>query len=294
MKIAITGASGLVGSALTESLKKDSHVVFPISRSGGDGVVRWDPEAGTIEADKLAGCDVIVNLAGEGIAQRWTREAKRRILDSRVKGTQLIAKTMAEMEPKPRALINASAIGIYGYKRKGVADEDSSFGDGFLADVCKQWEPQTALAENAGIRVVQVRIGIVLSPDGGALAKMLPPFKAGVGGPVGSGKQMTSWIALDDLVGIFRLTIENDSVSGPINAVAPNPVSNREFATELGKALGRPSLVPAPAIAVKLAFGEMATETVLSDLEVKSHRLPELGFQFQYPTLPEALGELLA
>ncbi|WOO41250.1 TIGR01777 family oxidoreductase [Rubellicoccus peritrichatus] len=293
MKIAITGASGLVGQALSESLKKDGHMVLPISRSSGDDIVCWNPEAGTIEKEKLHGCDAIVNLAGEGIAQRWTSEVKRRILDSRIKSTRLIAETAASLEPKPKALINASAIGIYGYKKREAVDEDSSYGTGFLADVCKEWEPQTNAAEDAGIRVAQIRIGIVLSPKGGALAKMITPFKAGVGGPVGNGKQIASWIALDDLVHVFRLAIENDSVSGVINAVAPNPVSNREFATVLGQVLGRPSLVPAPAIAVKLAFGEMAAETVLSDLEVKSRRLPELGFEFQYPTLPEALKYLL-
>lgn len=294
MKIAITGASGLVGCALSESLKQDGHTIIPISRSGGKGVVRWDPEAGTIEKDKLAGCEVIVNLAGENVAQRWNHEVKRRILESRVKGTQLIATTAASLSPKPKALITASAVGIYGHKRQGVVDESASYGSGFLADVCKQWEPQTSPAGDAGIRVAHIRIGIVLSPKGGALAKMITPFKAGLGGPVGNGKQRVSWIELDDLVRVFRFAIDDDSLSGVINAVAPNPVTNSEFAKELGLALGRPSVVSAPTMAVKLAFGEMAEETVLSDLEVRCQRLFELGFRFQYPTLSRALKHLFS
>lgn len=294
MKIAITGASGLIGSALTQSLETDGHCVIPISRSGGDGVCQWDLESGTIEFEKLAGCDAIVNLAGEGIAQRWTDAVKQRIMDSRVQGTRLIAQTAAKLDPLPKAFISASAIGIYGYEREAPVDEQSDSGEGFLAEVCKAWEPAAQPAMDAGMRTVFVRVGVVLSKDGGALAKMLPVFRTGMGGPIGDGKQCVSWIALDDLVAVFRMALENDRVTGPINAVAPNPVTNAEFAKAVGGALGRPAVVPAPAFTIKLAFGEMAKETVLSDVEVQSTRLPEHNFQFAYPEINHALKHVLA
>ncbi len=293
MKVAITGATGMIGSALSKSLQADGHEVIAISRHAGEGVAQWNLEKGTLEVDKLAGCKAIVNLAGSSIAQRWTREVKQEIVDSRVKGTQLIAEAAAKLDPRPTVLVSASAIGIYGANPGQPVDESTSAGKGFLADVCVQWEAATAPAEAAGIRVVHPRIGVVLSPDGGALAKMLTPFRAGLGGPIGNGKQMVSWISLDDLVRALRFLIEHDSLSGPVNLTAPGPVSNADFAKALAKTLDKPCALPAPAFALKLAMGEMVDETVLADQTVLPKRLEEAGFSFAHTDITEALKHSL-
>jgi len=293
MKIAVAGGTGLVGRALAHKLEASGHTVLAISRSGGDGRVQWSPDDGAIEADKLEGCDAIVNLAGENIAQRWTPEIKRQILESRRKGATLLARTAVALTAQPRVFVSASAIGIYGFERVESVDEGAVPGTGFLADVCRQWEQPVEEVRAAGIRTVVVRIGIVLSPEGGALAKMLPVFRAGLGGPVGGGQQRVSWVTLHDLVAIFQGAIEDANWGGIYNAVAPNPVSNAAFSRTLGEILGRPAIVPTPAFAIKLAFGEMAQETVLADQEVRSARLPSVGFTFQYPELKPALQHLL-
>jgi uncharacterized protein (TIGR01777 family) len=296
MKILITGSTGLVGSALVPLLKAKGHEVVRAVRRPTDkpAEVYWNPEEGTIDAARLTGIDAAVNLAGENIAERWTEEKKRSIRESRVKGTQLLSETLARLEPKPRVLVSASAIGIYGNRGAEILTEESSYGDDFLATVCREWEAATAHAASSGIRVVCPRIGIVLSTKGGALAKMLTPFKFGVGGKVGSGKQFMSWIALDDVAGIIAYALENETLSGAVNTVAPTPVTNYEFTKTLGRVISRPTIFPIPAFGLKLAFGEeMAEGTLLSSARVMPARLKEAGYEFQYPTLEEALRHVL-
>ena len=296
MNILVTGSTGLVGSALIPKLINDGHEIIRAVRRASDnaGELVWNPETGEIDEARLAGIDAAVNLAGESIAERWTEEKKKRIRDSRVKGTQLLAKAMAGLDPKPRVLISASAIGFYGNRGAEVLNEDSSSGSGFLAEVCREVEAATAVASDAGIRVVKLRIGIVLSPNGGALAKMLTPFKAGVGGKIGSGEQYMSWIAIDDIVGIIEHALTNDSISGPVNTVAPKPVTNLEFTKTLGDVISRPTIFPIPAFGLRLLFGrEMADETLLSSARVEPRRLAESGYSFKYPTLEGALRSVM-
>ena len=296
MNILVTGSTGLVGSALIPKLLNDGHEIIRAVRRASDnaGELVWNPETGEIDEARLAGIDAAVNLAGESIAERWTEEKKKRIRDSRVKGTQLLAKAMAGLDPKPRVLISASAIGFYGNRGAEVLNEDSSSGSGFLAEVCREVEAATAVASDAGIRVVKLRIGIVLSPNGGALAKMLTPFKAGVGGKIGSGEQYMSWIAIDDIVGIIEHALTNDSISGPVNTVAPKPVTNLEFTKTLGDVISRPTIFPIPAFGLRLLFGrEMADETLLSSARVEPRRLAESGYSFKYPTLEGALRSVM-
>ncbi|WP_269525784.1 TIGR01777 family oxidoreductase [Coraliomargarita parva] len=284
--ILVSGASGLVGSALCEALRARGHRVRTLSRSKGD--VLWDVEAGQLEAGALDGVDVVVHLAGEAVAQRWTRVVKGRILESRVKSTQLLVDAILESEGRP-ALVQASGSNYYGAVRQGELDESAASGDGFLAEVCRQWEGASQGLADAGVRTVQVRTGMVLSAKGGALAKMLPAFKAGLGGRVGSGRQQVSWIGLPDLVRIYLLAIEDCSLSGPLNAVSPEPVSNQRFAEVLAGVLGRPSALPVPGFMVKALFGEMAAETVLADLRLKPAKLQSVGFEWKSPSLQSAL-----
>lgn len=284
MKVAITGASGLVGKELTAFLTTGGHEVAALQR-GRD----WDPDRGTVTGEALNGVDAVVHLAGESIAAgRWNDARKERIRTSRVKGTRAISEAIARTSPKPSVLISASAIGYYGDRGDEPLTEDSAPGDGFLAEVCQQWEAETAAARDAGIRVVNLRIGIVLSPKGGALQKMLTPFKMGAGGVIGSGEQYMSWIALDDLVGLLHHSLMNET-SGPVNGVAPNPVTNREFTKTLGRVLSRPTIFPLPAFAAKLAMGEMADELLLSSARVSSRS----DYTFRYPTLDAALRHVL-
>src|SRR3954471_13663888 len=247
MKVIVTGSGGLVGHALIRSLLADGHSVTRLVRGGaqqfrtpGSNAVEWNPESGAIDAAALEGHDAAVHLAGEPIAEgRWDEAKKRRIMESRVKGTRLIAETLAGLSEKPRVLVSASAVGFYGDRGAEVLREESASGDGFLSEVCREWEKGTLQASQAGIRVVHLRIGVVLSGEGGALQKMLTPFKLGLGGKVGSGGQYMSWITLEDLVGVIRRAIEDDSLRGPVNAVAPQQVTNEEFTKALGHALGR-------------------------------------------------------
>lgn len=296
MKILVTGSTGLVGSALVPALTKRGHEVIRAVRRPSEkaGEVYWNPEAGVVDAARLSGIHAAVNLAGENIAEKWTEEKKRRIRDSRVVGTRLLAEAMASLDPKPRVLVAASAIGSYGNRGAEIMNEDSPCGDSFLAEVCGEVEAATAPASECGIRVVKLRIGIILSTRGGALAKMLTPFKFGIGGKIGSGKQYMSWIALDDIVGIIEHALTNESVSGPVNAVAPNPVTNLEFTKTLGRVISRPTIFPIPAFGLRLIFGrEMADETLLSSTRVEPKRLIEAGYSFQYPTLDGALRHVL-
>ncbi|HST51440.1 MAG TPA: TIGR01777 family oxidoreductase [Pyrinomonadaceae bacterium] len=301
MKVIVTGSTGLVGSALVRSLRADGDSVTRLVRGDaqefsapGTKAVRWEPERGVASAKELEAHDAAVHLAGEPIADgRWTDEKKQRIRESRVQGTRLLAETLAGLNEKPKVLVSASAIGFYGDRGREVLREESASGEGFLSEVCREWEKATLAASQAGIRVVHVRIGIVLSAKGGALAKMIAPFKLGVGGRVGDGRQYMSWITLDDLVAIIRRAITDESLRGPLNAVAPNPVTNEDFTKALGSVLGRPTFLSVPAFAARLAFGEMADALLLSSARVEPARLNEVGFKFSHPEIEGALREVL-
>src|SRR5712691_488002 len=295
MRIVIAGASGLVGSALVPLLKSEGAQVTRLVRSAAEsGEIEWHPDRGSIDAPALEGFDAVINLAGDGIADgRWTEEKKRRILDSRVNGTRLLSETMANLSRKPVTFINASAIGFYGSRGDELVDEDSGPGEGFLASVCRQWESATAPAEQAGIRVVKLRLGVILAKDGGILGSMLRPFKLGLGGKVGSGEQIISWVAMDDVVAAISFILQNESLRGPINVVAPQPVTNGEFTKTLGSVLSRPTFMTMPAFAARLAFGEMADEMMLSSTRVAPKVLEEAGFKFQYPELEGAVRAML-
>lgn len=296
MKVLLTGAHGLVGSALNPFLTTGGHSVEPLRRKktsqAGRGVF-WNPAEVGIELDKLEGFDAVVHLAGESIVGRWDDEKKRKIRDSRVKGTRLLAETLAKLERRPHTLVSASAIGYYGDHGDEVLTEQSPAGKGFLADVCREWEAATATAAEAGIRVVNLRFGVILSPQGGALEKILLPFRYGLGGEVGSGRQYWSWIAVDDAVGAIHHALITDALRGPVNAVTPHPITNREFTKTLGDLLSRPTLAPTPEFAARLLFGEMADELLLASARVEPARLRNTGYLFRFQTLEEGLRHLL-
>ena len=290
MKIAITGSTGLVGSALVPLLTNSGHDVVRLARPAD-----WDPSAATVQSSAIYGAEAIVHLAGENIAAgRWTTVRKTLIRDSRVKGTKLIADAITKMERPPQVLVSASAIGYYGDRGAEVLREDSAPGQGFLPDVCRQWEAATDAATRKGIRVVHLRTGIVLSAKGGALAQMLLPFKLGVGGKVGSGKQYWSWISLDDLCSAILHCIQAGGLHGPVNVVSPSPVTNREFTKELGRALHRPTIFQVPAIAARLAFGEMADALLLASARVEPAKLLATRFMFGHRELGAAFRDLFA
>ncbi|HEY0172914.1 MAG TPA: TIGR01777 family oxidoreductase [Pyrinomonadaceae bacterium] len=301
MRVIVTGSTGLVGRALVRSLLADGHEVTRLVRGGSQGfrapgtaAVHWAPERGEIDAAELEGHDAAVHLAGESIAEgRWDDEKKRRIVESRVKGTRLIAEALAGLSAKPPVLVSASAVGFYGDRGDEVVNEGSASGTDFLSEVCREWEKATLQASQAGIRVVHVRIGVVLDAEGGALPKMLTPFKLGVGGRVGSGRQYMSWITLEDLVGVIRRAVEDETLRGPVNAVAPGPVTNAEFTKALGSVLGRPTIFTVPAFAARLAFGEMADALLLAGARVEPARLKEAGFEFKHPEIEGALHSVL-
>jgi hypothetical protein len=295
LSVAVTGASGLIGRALVPVLGATGHTVTRlVRRTPGPGEARWNPGAGQIDAAALEGTDVVVHLAGESIASaRWTVERKRRIRDSRVVGTGLLARTLSALDRPPQLLVSASAIGLYGHRGDTPLTESDPPGTGFLAEVGRDWEGATSAASQAGIRVALLRFGIILSLQGGALAKMLPPFRLGVGGPLGSGRQWMSWLTIDDAVGIIQHGIACPELSGPVNAVAPEPVTNAEFTRSLGTVLGRPAVLPVPAFGLELLFGEMAGEALLGSQRVLPRRLEETGYAFRDPVLLPALRRLL-
>lgn len=291
-RIGISGASGMVGQALGAFLEAGGHKVVPLVRGGGgDEGIPWDPKAGTLDPAALEGLHAVVHLAGEPIAGRWTADKKRRIVESRDQATRLLARAMAEAKPAggPQVLVSASAIGYYGDRGDTPLDEGAPPGEGFLPEVCKAWEAGTDPARDAGVRVVNLRIGVVLDAAGGALAQMLPAFKLGVGGPVGGGDQVMSWIGLDDLIGIAHRAIWDDALEGPVNAVAPNAVTNRQFAKTLGRVLHRPAVLPLPAAVVRALFGEMGQTLLLEGARVVPRRLLDRGHHFVTPDLEEAL-----
>jgi hypothetical protein len=294
MRILLTGSSGLIGQALLPFLTSSGHTVVRLTRSPANGQhILWNPEVGTIDKDDLGDFDAIIHLAGESIVGRWTPDKKARILASRIKGTRLLCESLAQLRSRPTVLVSASAIGYYGDRGNQLLDEESSAGTLFLSEVAKAWETTTDPATQAGIRVVKLRIGFVLSKAGGGLATMLLPFKLGIGGPVGSGRQYMSWITLDDVVGAISHALLSDSLRGPVNAVAPYPVTNLEFTKTLGHILGRPTIFPLPAFAARLVLGEMANELLLASTRVSPSRLMASGYQFRFPDLASALRHVL-
>ncbi|MFN9717355.1 MAG: TIGR01777 family oxidoreductase [Planctomycetota bacterium] len=291
-KIAISGASGLVGTDLKSLLESRGHSVIPMTRrkSGGADVIVWDPSKGLADPSQLEGIDTVIHLAGENIAgARWNAAVKERIMSSRVEGTRSLVQSLSKVTNRPKTLICASAIGIYGHRGEELLTESAASGKGYLADVCRAWEAEAMAAQSLGMRVVCVRIGVVLSPKGGALAKMLMPFKLGLGGIVGNGKQYWSWIGLNDLVRAIAFCAENPSVSGPVNAVSPEPLTNDAFTRAVGKVLHRPTIFPLPAFMAKLVLGEMADELLLSSIRVVPSQLQRYGFQFEQPDLVSCL-----
>lgn len=297
MDVAITGASGLIGRALTRSLQEHGHNVVPVVRrpvADGERAVRWDPAQGQLDAAALEGIDAVVHLAGEGIGdKRWSDEQKRRILDSRTQSTRLLADALASLSDKPSVFVSGSAIGYYGDGADRVLTEDSPAGDLFLSEVCVAWEAEAKPAVDAGIRTPIIRTGIVLSTDGGALAKTLPLFKFGLGGRMGSGKQWWSWISIHDEVAAIEWLLTHE-VAGPVNLTAPAPVTNAEFTKSLGSALHRPTIVPVPAFGPRLLLGsELADQLLFLSQRVEPQVLEQHGFEFRHRTLDAAWADVL-
>ncbi len=296
MRVAITGASGLIGTALVPHLRSVGHeVVRLVRRPAADpDEVTWDPKAGTVDLDALAGVDGVIHLAGAGVGDhRWTDDYKREILDSRVDGTHTIVNAMLALDPKPRVLVSASAIGWYGDTGDRIVDETAPAGDGFLADVVRAWEAAASPAASAGIRVVHPRTGLVVAKSGGAWARMFPLFKLGVGGKLGPGSQYWSWISLRDEVCALQFLLEQDHLSGPVNLTGPDPQTNAEITHVMGRVLGRPTILPAPAFALKAVLGEFSSE-VLGSARVVPTVLEGAGFVFQDPTIESAIRTALA
>ncbi|MBA2534343.1 MAG: TIGR01777 family protein [Rubrobacter sp.] len=294
MDVLVSGATGLIGTALIPELEAKAHRVTRLTRTPrSEGDIRWDPDAGTIDGD-LAGTEAVVHLAGESIAEgRWTEEKKRRILESRKKGTRLLAEKVAGLAEPPSVMVSVSAVGYYGDRGNELLTEESGPGTLFLSRVCQEWEATADPAREAGVRVVHPRLGIVLSTEGGALGATLPIFKLGGGGKIGSGKQYWSWVSLDDVIGSIVHAIETDALSGPVNVVAPEPLTNAEYTKVLGHVLGRPTFFAVPAPAARVAIGGMADELLLASARVEPARLEETGYEYRYPELEGALRHLL-
>lgn len=298
MKVLISGASGLIGSALSEYLKSKGHSVKRLVRKVkqlSDDEISWNPAQETVDASDNEFFDAVVNLSGENIASRWNEEKKKKLFESRIKSTRTLCLFLAKLRQPPKVLVNASAVGYYGNKKDVIIDENSpSDYRSFLANLCREWESATGIAQRKGIRVVCLRNGVVLTTKGGALAKMLVPFKMGFGGIIGSGEQYISWITLDDLLNAILFIIENPNIEGPVNAVSPNPVTNREFTKTLGDVLHRPTVFSLPAPLIRIILGEMADETLLTSTRAIPRQLEQSGFNFQHPELKEALTSMLS
>jgi uncharacterized protein (TIGR01777 family) len=296
MKILITGSTGLVGTALCSFLTSRQHQVLRMVRKArtGKDEISWDPYSGTVDKKALENLDAAVHLAGESISGgRWTIEKKRRIRSSRSRGTRFLAETLASLKNPPRVLISSSAIGYYGNRGEEILTEESSLGKGFLSDVCREWEMVTMPAFARGIRVAIVRTGMVLNPTGGALHKLLPLFRMGLGGVLGDGRQYMSWIALEDLIAVIHHLTQNDSIQGPVNATAPSPVTNLEFTRTLARILARPAVFRIPPCALRLMLGEMADELLLASTRAVPARLKDSGFHFQFSGMEDALRHML-
>lgn len=292
MKILITGATGLIGTALQSSFRDKGHELLLASRKEpmDASYVQWDAAGGFAEPARLEGLDAVVHLAGENLSGlRWTDEKKKAIRDSRILGTRSVVDAISKLKQKPKVMIASSAIGFYGDRGDDEMTETSSVGKTFLAEVCREWEAESRRAEDSGIRTVLLRTGIVLSKDGGALGAMLMPFKLGLGGVVGSGKQWMSWISLVDQIEVVNYALENESIRGAVNSVSPNPITNKEFTAAMGEVLYRPTFIPVPEFAVHLAFGEMGDALLLDSIRVVPRRLQEAGFEFKYADLKKAL-----
>jgi uncharacterized protein (TIGR01777 family) len=297
MKVLVSGASGLIGSHLVADLDAAGHQVVRLTRSAAglaEAEIHWDPDGGRLDREALQGMDAVVHLAGENIAAgRWTPARKARIRDSRLRGTRLLCEALAGLEHPPRVLVSASAVGYYGDRGEERLTEESAAGEGFLPELCRAWEAATEPAARAGVRVVHARLGMVLSPRGGALAKMLPIFRLGLGGRLGGGRQYVSWIDIGDVVGAIVHALGDDSLRGPVNVVAPQAVTNAHLTKVLGRVLRRPTVLPAPAFALRLVLGEMADALLLASARVEPRRLLAAGYAFRHPNLEECLRRLL-
>lgn len=290
MKIAMTGAGGFLGSACRPALEAQGHqMIRLVRRMPGVGEARWDPENGTVEADKLDGIDAAIHFAGENIGGLWTKQKKRGILESRKNGTRTLCKALATLDPRPRVLISISGVNYYGDRGEEILTEESAGDESFLSIVCREWESATAAASHAGIRVAIPRLGVVLSRKGGALRQMMIPFKLGLGAKFGSGKQWMSWIALEDVVSVIQYILENDSIAGSVNATSPNPIRNRDFTAALARSLHRPAFLTIPAFALRVLPGKMAQELILASTRAVPDRLLKSGFRFKRDNIEEAL-----
>jgi uncharacterized protein (TIGR01777 family) len=294
--VVISGASGLLGHALAHALRpRDHETIALVRRAPKPSEIQWDPNT-ALDPAKLSACDAIVHLAGKNIAGRWTEQFKREVLESRTRGTRTLAMAAAESYRRtgnPAVFVSASGAGYYGSRGDELLTEESPAGEGFLAEVCKQWEAATTPASDAGIRVVNLRIGLVLARDGGALKPMLPPFRLGLGGRVGSGQQYWSWISLNDVIGVMLFALQNDALRGPVNTVGPSPVRNEDFVRALGQALHRPTIFPLPEWFIRNILGEMGEELLLTSARVSPARLNAAGYRFEHGTLQAALAAAL-
>lgn len=296
MRVIITGSHGLIGRALVRRLKAEGHTVRRLVRRAptSEAEIAWDPSAGTIDAAALEGCDAVVHLGAESIAEgRWTPAKMQRIRESRVDGTRLLSRAIAGLKSKPGVLVSASAIGFYGDRGDRLQDERAPAGRGFLAGVCREWEAACRSTREAGVRVVNLRIGVVLSREGGALEKMLLPFQLGVGGKLGNGKQWMSWVELGDVIEAVRHALTCEELSGPVNVVSPEAATNLQYTKALGRVLSRPTILPVPSVAARLAFGRLADELLLASIRVEPRALLGTGFEFDQPELEGALRHAL-
>jgi uncharacterized protein len=293
-KVLVSGASGLIGSALLPALQSNGYEVTRLVRGAASGKsdIAWDPSR-PLAAESGSGFDAVIHLAGESIVGRWTEAKKLRVRESRAQGTRNLAEALAAASQRPRVFISASAIGYYGDRGDETLREESSSGSGFLPEVCRAWEAAAEPATKAGIRTAQVRFGVVLSELGGALRKMLPPFRMGLGGNMGSGRQWMSWIDINDVVGAIQHAMKTDALRGPVNVVGPNPVRNSEFTKTLASVLSRPAMFPMPAFAARLVFGQMADELLLASQQVEPAKLLSTGYVFRKPELRSAFENIL-